>query len=261
MNRSRRKIEEFLWITGLHTPARSFYGAMIGREASKHRHQMSEFYAKLLPSGSLVFDIGANAGMFSAIFSSLNTKVVALEPNTDCVRHIQLSYASESIEVIQAAAGAHNGLAIIHLSDQRDDISSVSTDWMDAIQRQHNSYKGLWSRQATVPMLTLDTLWKHYGAPYFIKIDVEGYEESVLDGLSVQPPLVSFEFNSAYLPAAMRCLDKKVFGSSSVFNFAMGDPAHFELDTWVNKERLTSILSKLANADQYGDLFVKRQES
>src|SRR5256885_878214 len=43
------------------------------------------------PAGALVFDIGANAGAMTRVFASLGARVVAVEPNADCVRHIELT--------------------------------------------------------------------------------------------------------------------------------------------------------------------------
>jgi FkbM family methyltransferase len=257
VKRARRKIEETLWVTGLHAPARSVYRVTAGRKRAKVYGAMMEFYRELVPSGVLVFDIGANVGMLSEMFASLGARVVALEPNSDCVRHMELSYPENAIEVIQAVVGPQNGLATLNLSNDRDDISSLSDDWIAAIQGQHSEYRGLWSKKVTVPMVTLDTLLAHYGMPHFIKIDVEGYEESVLDGLSVQPAVISFEFNAAFLPAALRCLDRPVFESGSVFNFAMGDPSGFELDEWVGREQLKEVLTRIEKADKHGDIFVK----
>jgi FkbM family methyltransferase len=258
MKRSRRKLEELLWITGTHRLARSLYNATAGRRASRLHGLMRKFYGVLLPRDALVFDIGANVGSYSAIFSSLGAKVVALEPNADCLRHIQLSYADARIEAIQAVAGPQDGLATLSLSDERDDISSLSKDWIAAIQREHDDYRGLWSKEVTVPMLKLDTLIGRYGVPYFIKIDVEGFEEQVLDGLSTQPSLLSFEFNTAYLDATLRCLEKELFISKSLFNFAMGDPVSLELATWVTREQFAQTLGAMGKGDRYGDIFVKR---
>jgi FkbM family methyltransferase len=257
LTRSRRKLEEFLWITGLHTPVRGLYRATAGRKKAKHEDEMKAFYGALLPPHSLVFDIGANVGQFSSIFSSLGARVIALEPNVDCVRHIQVSYAATSIEAIQAVAGPRNGIATLNLSDARDDLSSLSSEWIAAMQGTNSNYQDLWRKCIAVPMLTLDTLIDHYGMPFFVKIDVEGYEESVLGGLTVQPPLISFEFNTAYLEATMRCLENSLFAAESVFNFAIGDPVAFEFHRWSGKTDLLKTLVGMKPAT-YGDVFVKR---
>jgi FkbM family methyltransferase len=221
---------------------------------------MKKFYADLLPAGALVFDIGANTGQYSAALEASGARVVALEPNAACVRHIELSYPGRRIEVIQAVAGPRNGLAAFHISDQRDDISSMSDEWMRAISEQHKEYEGLWNRKVTVPMLTVDTLIEQYGMPQYVKIDVEGFEEGVLDGLSVQPPLLSFEFNPAFLDATFRCLDKKIFPAGSTFNFVVGDSKAFELDEWIaRKDDIKRIFQAMPKCDRYGDVFVRRE--
>jgi hypothetical protein len=129
------------------------------------------------------------------------------------------------------------------------------------MQREHDEYAGIWSRRGTVPVITLDTLIEHYGPPAYIKIDVEGFEEFVLDGLSNQPPLLSFEFNAACRDATIRCLEKRVFSPESVLNFTLGDPIRFELSTWASKDELESIITKLRKCDIHGDIFVRRPAS
>ncbi len=254
-------MEEFLWVAGLHASARSLYSATLGRQAALARNGMREFYRSVLQPGALVFDIGANVGVLSAVFASLGARVVALEPNADCARHIQLSYADQRIEVIQAAVGAKNGLAVLNVSDERDVRSSISDDWMKTMGGQDESYRGIWSRQNVVPMLTLDTLIEHFGMPQFIKIDVEGFEERVLSGLSAQPPLISFEFTAAFLAPAMRCLDMEVLREGSTFNFAhnanWGYPARFENETWLEKKDLKKALLDIEGSASQGDIFVR----
>ena len=254
-------MEELLWVSGLYAPARFLYSVSLGRQVAHARSKMREFYRSVLRPGALVFDIGANVGVLSAVFASLGARVVALEPNADCVRHIQLAYANMQIEVIQAAVGATNGLAVLNVSDERDVRSSVSDDWMKAMGGQDESYHGIWSRQNIVPMLTLDTLIEHFGMPQFIKIDVEGFEEKVLSGLSVQPSLISFEFTAAFLATAMRCLDMKVFRESSTFNFAYngdwGYLARFEHAAWLGKKDLKKALLAIEGSNRQGDIFVK----
>ena len=258
MKAARRKLEESLWVAGLHQHALRLYRFTAGRRRTAAQRAMREFYTSLIPAdNALVFDIGANVGSFAEVFESLCARVISLEPNPDCVRHIELAYGTGRVSTIQAVAGPKDGLATLNLSDERDDVSSLCAEWIEAIRREHSEYAKLWNRQVTVPMVRIDTLIEHYGMPNFIKIDVEGFEESVLDGLSKQPMLTSFEFNLAYLDAAMRCLEKPVFGRLSEFNFTFGDPVRFELAEWVGKEELKEMLGRHERRDRHGDIFVR----
>jgi len=262
MKESRRKLEEILWITGLHHPARSLYAATLGRQSAKAQQKMQDFYRQVVQPGSLVFDIGANVGVVASTFASLGAKVVAVEPNSDCVRHLQLSYPERNINVVQAAVGAENGLVILNVADGRDVRSSVSDEWVATMSARDETYRDIWTRQIVVPMVTLDSLIKHFGMPHYIKIDVEGFEENVLCGLCLQPQLLSFEFTAAFLPSALRCLRMSIFRHSSTFNFAYnagdwGYPEHFERERWLGKEEMEEALMGFAGSDKQGDIFVR----
>ena len=248
---ARRKVEEFLWAIGLHSAARFLYQATpTGSSLKAHRRSIEQFYRPLLRPRSLVFDIGANVGVFSSIFASLDTKVIAVEPNADCVRHIQLCYPD--IETIQAAVGIKNGLITLHISDGLDELSSASPAWIGAVQKEEG-YGDIWKRHMTVPEVTLDALIEHYGDPDYIKIDVEGFEEEVLGGLSRQPNLLSFEFHTDCLDAALRCVDR--FDHTSGYNFAFEDPIRFELSNWVDHVQIKKALNWVGT-HRYGDVFV-----
>ena len=46
----------------------------------------------------------------------------------------------------------------------------------------------VWDKSYEVPVDTLDNMIEKYGTPKFIKIDVEGYEYEVLQGLTKKVP-------------------------------------------------------------------------
>lgn len=230
------------------------YQATLGRKWAPEREELREFYAPMLQSMRLIFDIGANKGNFTAVFASFGARVVAVEPNPDCVRHIERSYPD--VEVIQAVAGPKDGLAEVNLSDARDDMSSVSGEWT-AAQRRWRGH--LWNRKLVVPMLRLDTLIEHYGIPDYIKIDVEGAEEGVLLGLSFCPRLLSFEFTFEFLEVAFRCLAKPMFDGASL-NFTLSESRDFWIKgEWTDAESIKAMLPKAsALGHYYGDIFVRK---
>ena len=214
---------------------------------------MRRFYRSIIPASTLVFDIGANVGVFTALFAELGHRVIAVEPNLDCVRHMQLSFEAFPVTVIPAACGsrASSSLAMLNVSDLHDDYSSLQPSWMPT---------GFDSRQVPVPMTVLDDLVQAYGMPGYIKIDVEGFEEHVLDGLSRFPQLISFEFHANQPDATARCLDRAAFAGYR-FNYAMGDPQCFELGEWTDSSTLKREISTIAGpGDGHGDIFAIRNQ-
>jgi FkbM family methyltransferase len=166
---TRRRIEELLWVLGLNRAAAPVWEWLRGGRAVQQSRMMREFYAELLPKGALVFDIGANVGTMTRVFASLGAKVVAVEPNADCARHIELTTSRAAVEVLEAAVGEANGVAVLKVSDRKDKMSSLSEEWREAVTNENQSYTGQWNRDVTVPMVTVDALIGRYGMPAYIK--------------------------------------------------------------------------------------------
>lgn len=257
MDSKRLRAEDVLHGLGVFGISRALYGfTSSGRRGREDRARKRHFYSQFLASGDLVFDVGANLGSYADIFASLGARVVALEPNPDCVSHIRRSYSGQAIDVVNTAVGRDPGLATIRLA-KRSDMSSMSADWIQAIQKAQTLDTSVWERELTVPVVTLDSLIARYGIPKFIKIDVEGLEEEVLQGLSVQPPLLSFEFNTNFLSSALRCTRLIAATDRSEFNFAIGEPHRLELSQWVDGQELCSALEFLDRSIGYGDVFAR----
>lgn len=112
---------------GLNRAAAPVWEWLRGGRAVQQSRMMREFYAELLPKGALVFDIGANVGTMTRVFALLGAKVVAVEPNADCARHIELTTSRTAVEVLEAAVGEANGVAVLKVSrPQRQDEFTVS---------------------------------------------------------------------------------------------------------------------------------------
>lgn len=258
MRAAMRRFEEMLGAIGLGRAISPIGEALRGGKALRQSQRMREFYAALLPKGALVFDIGANVGTMTGIFAGLGARVVAVEPNPDCARHIELSTRRGQVEVLAAAVSDRDGQAVLKVSDRKDKMSSLSDEWRDAVSKENADYVGMWKREVTVPTITLDALIQRYGEPWYIKIDVEGYEEQVIKGLSQCPSLLSFEFNRVFLEPALKALESGVF-DDAVFNYTLIDPVRFELADWVERNELKKAILELGEGQGLGDVFVRRR--
>lgn len=256
LHSSLRRFEELLWVFGLNKIAAPLQEILRGGAALRKTRLIRDFYSQILPADSLVFDIGANIGDLTRVFAALGARVVAVEPNSDCVRHIELTTERDRVETLQAAAGGKNGLGVLGISDRKDKMSSLSREWRDAMEKANSDYAGMWKREAMVPVITLDSLIERYGMPQYIKIDVEGFEEQVLRGLSSPPQLLSFEFNRAFFDALPHILKMKIFENAE-FNFTLVDPCKFALGEWTDSEHLLQALTSPSCGAGVGDVFAR----
>ena len=160
----------------------------------------TRLFRELIRPGMVVVDVGANIGYFSLLASMLvgsAGRVHAFEPDpVNCAllrKNVRLNRAS-NIEVIQAA-----------LSDNEDPVSL----FLDSDNKgDHRIWEptGEARKGIKVTATTLDAyLKKTATVPSFIKIDVQGAEGKVLDGMKqtfaqTGPAYLILEF----WPAALR---------------------------------------------------------
>jgi hypothetical protein len=106
-----------------------------------------------------------------------------------------------------------------------------------------------------VPVMTLDTLIAKHGAPVFIKIDVEGFEEEALAGLTLPVKVLSFEFTTIQRDVALACIKRCTALGYTRFNVALGESQTFIHADWVSGAAIASWLIALPHAANSGDIY------
>jgi 16S rRNA A1518/A1519 N6-dimethyltransferase RsmA/KsgA/DIM1 with predicted DNA glycosylase/AP lyase activity len=67
----------------------------ISWETILNKGKALELYSSFVKKGSLVFDVGANEGNRTAIFLELGAKVVAVEPQAECIAKLESTFGSK----------------------------------------------------------------------------------------------------------------------------------------------------------------------
>ena len=220
--------------------------------------KMVSFYSQFIRPGDLVFDVGANVGNRTAIFLELGARVVAVEPQKACAKILERCFGRNKAFVLEKLAlGATAGTDYLYQGSVNT-LSSMSENWIDTVCHSGRFKAYSWDRRRRVKVTTLDNLIHCYGMPYFVKIDVEGYELEVIRGLSRPPNMLSMEFAPEILNPtfeAIRLLSDK--GSAS-FNYGLGEATSLELETWVGQEQIMERLSSYRDRiDVFGDVYVR----
>lgn len=141
---------------------------------------------------SLAFDIGGNLGEKSEILRKKFDSVVLFEPNPNLKTYIEKKFENSNVIVDNRAISSVSGEQIFYISDYHY-ISTLYEPWTNN-SRFSNDYS--WSEQITVSSITLDDAIEEYGIPKYIKLDVEGFETTILKSFNKLLPdtVFSFEF-------------------------------------------------------------------
>jgi len=151
--------------------------------------ELQSLFTKTIKEGSVVYDLGANNGIHSLLFSKLagkKGKVFSFEPLPDNCKEVETNAALngiKNIQVVPAAVSSQSGETTFHLG----------------LHNKQGSLVGIGRESGTdikVSIITLDQfIEKGNPAPDFLKIDIEGAEGMALLGFEknidrVQPVFV-----------------------------------------------------------------------
>lgn len=214
------------------------------------------FYSRFLTESDVAFDIGANVGNRTVVFSRLSRIVVAVEPQDHCMAVLRRNFGKNpKVKLVAKAVGPQEGRAEMFLCDVNC-MSSLSPAWITTV-RQSGRFSDLrWERKRTVDVTTLDKLINEFGMPAFIKVDVEGYEYEVMRGLSTPVKALSFEFVPEYLQCCYQCVDHLSTLGTVHFNYSIGESMQFELPSWVGATDIKSNLSQFTyDPAVWGDIY------
>jgi len=229
-------------------------------EAPKHREvrvEELELYSQFLNKGDLCFDVGANIGDKTELFLRLGATVVAVEPQESCWRVLKKRFKSSANVHIETCVLSNKAGEKTLFVDKSTTLSSTSQKWISAVKRSGRFSAHRWAYRVRVPASTLDELIGKYGRPAFCKIDVEGAELEVIEGLSVPIKSLCFEFIPEYLEPVLGCIEHLSKLGKAEFNYCL-DGWTFALPDWVAADDMTGILQDLpGKSTAQGDIYVR----
>lgn len=224
----------------------------------KNKNSAIEFMKNFAKPGDLVFDVGANYGWKTELFLDLGAKIVAIEPQSECVKILKKKFGSNGAVIIEPVAlGSYESVTYIRKSDVRNQLSSMSSEWIAAVKRSGRFARFEWSSKEKVTLTTLDNLIAKYGVPAFCKIDTEGYEVEILKGLSQPIAAISLEYHLEFLGATRKCIDNLINLGGYEFNYTVGETPKLQSVRWMDSQELMVLLSTGLSDKAQGDVYAR----
>jgi len=223
--------------------------------------RMRGFYGQFIQPGDLCFDIGAHVGNRLWAWTGLGARVVGVEPQPLCMKLLRRWYGQRTnVTLVEEAVGAAPGRAPLWISERNPTVTTLSQPWINAVQQVASFATVQWEKQVTVKVTTLDDLILCYGEPRFCKIDVEGYELEVLQGLSRPLQAVSFEYIPVAKESAFGCVERLLQLGDYEFNWSVGEQHRWQAAHWLDGDEMIAFVAQLpANADS-GDIYARRKK-
>jgi FkbM family methyltransferase len=222
------------------------------------QRRLRRFYSQFVSRGDLVFDLGAHAGNRTRAFAALGCRVVAVEPQPDFARLLRMLFArSADVEVIEAAVGEKAGRASLLISERTPTVTTIAGAWHEARAREPDFSQVEWNRQVEIETITLDLLIERFGAPAFIKMDIEGAEPSVLAGLSRPVRALSFEYLPRALDYACVCVERLRTLGAYRYNWSRGESYRLTEERWMTGNELSEVLKTAAAQRRPGDVYAR----
>jgi FkbM family methyltransferase len=176
-NRILLALRSMTRLTGLN----KIVGLLIGLVG--YEHAFGNRILSQIREGDCVWDVGANLGLYSDQFLSqtgTNGRVVAFEPSTECFKSLQDKLSTRpGFIAVNAALGKSDGQATLFCSV--DPLAATHTLSSAVGQKQHHE-----GDTYSVIVYSADSFLAQNPSltPNVIKIDVEGFEAAVLDGMT-----------------------------------------------------------------------------
>ena len=146
-------------------------------------------------NSDLIIDVGLNRGEDSDFYLKKGFQVVAVEANPElCTQAIERfgdAHAEGRFKVLTAAVAEKDGPITFYRNAAISDWGTTSEEWM-----LRNAERGARSEALVVSGRRFESILKETGIPYYLKIDIEGFDQLCVKALrsaSQRPRYLSFE--------------------------------------------------------------------
>jgi FkbM family methyltransferase len=220
----------------------AFYLKLRNLSCFQPQRKKSQMYKSLIGAGKdlLVFDIGASCGTETAVFLRLGARVIAVDPDRTCLRVLRMRFRNnKNIIIVDKAVSDKAREEKFYITGGGSGFNTLSSKLKETLENHEINRFGCemqFDFACDIQTITLNDLFRQFGVPCYIKIDVAGYEYNVLRGLSRLIPILSFDANlPEFTQETINCLSHlHKISQQSKFNYSVYDK--LELKDFVSYE-------------------------
>ena len=220
--------------------------------------RMSRFYSQFMVPGDLCFDVGAHVGNRVRSWVSLGAKVVAVEPQPQMLDVLRGFYGDHP-NVVIAPIGLSDepGSLTLHINTRNPTLTTFSREWVEGFTANPDLRSAPWDASVEVEVRTLDSLIQEHGSPAFCKVDVEGFEDKVLDGLTEAIPALSFEAFPLDVERSIRCVERLNGLGNYRYRTVYAEKFRWVEPEWIDGKAMVERLRNWAPEQGSGDVYAR----
>lgn len=223
-----------------------------------NRKKLKKFYSQFIKSGDLAFDIGAHLGNRSQAWLDLGAKVIAVEPQPMCIQFLKKNFSRhQNFKLLPFALGNEEAVIDFKISHRNPTISTARDQAWQKNINQYSTIKASWEEIIQVKQYTLNRLILDYGLPRFCKVDTEGFEWEVIQGLDQAIPQLSLEFLAFDHQRTICCIERLASIGNYQLNFSFGESQKFYWANWKLPNEVIDFISAGQYPKVFGDLYFK----
>jgi FkbM family methyltransferase len=206
-----------------------------------------------------LFDIGTNHGHFTEEYIGLypDIQAICIEANPTLCSYLVNKFKNfTNVNVYHYLVSQKSNEYIdFYINNECDGISTASTDWVDKSRFNNSS----WSIPIKLESITLDDLIDNTFLPDMIKIDVEGYENTVIKGLTKKVDLIQFEWAEEETESVKDTCEYLQSIGYTQFAYRFGDRPYSYIPTEYNLLENLGLFEQLipSRKDKWGMLYAK----
>jgi FkbM family methyltransferase len=198
------------WVPALSIHLNSFLHKGYWYYGKARERQTMLLFSELISNGATVVEVGGHIGYISAHFAALageHGKLVVFEPGSNNIPYIRKNVAAMAVcsglacvKLVEKAVGPKAGTAEFFEDDLTGQNNSIIKDFKGLEDNAKNAFTQSNVQTRTVDLVSLDEYLAGRKVD-FVKIDVEGFEYGVLQGmtglLDTEIPIVMVEVQAS----------------------------------------------------------------